>query len=110
MVISSLEMESGEKIEKTIFRVWLALLLQKGSFMETTMIKTAEGIDQNCFDKLPQEQVLITTMGLSIYYVIKKVGGRGRPNYYVISKEGLVYQCCLITGWVGSKKVKILIT
>ena len=40
--------------------------------------------------------------GLSIYYVIKRVGGWSRLNDYVISiKEGLVYQCCLITGWMG---------
>ena len=44
------------------------------------------------------------------YYVINKVGGWGRPNDYVISKKALVFWCCLITGLVGSKKVKILIT
>ena len=28
------------------------------------------------------------------------MGGWGRPNDYVTSKIGLVYQCCLITGYV----------
>ena len=29
------------------------------------------------------------------------MGGWGSPNDYVISKESLVYQCWMITGWVG---------
>ena len=29
------------------------------------------------------------------------MGGWCRPNDYGISKEGLVYQCWMITGWVG---------